>query len=331
MEPFPFRRIVFPAKQKVLLEEVFLEPPKPGEVRVRTLYSLMSTGTENIVFNRLFDEGTHWDEWVKYPFHPGYCAAGVVETAGTNFSPGDRVVFRGGHGSHAHVSEDALFPLPAGIDDAVAPWFALAKIAFQGARAACYQLGHSVLILGAGPIGQMSIRWARAAGATAILVVDPLAERAPMAAAGGATATISLPADQAREAVLANNEGRLPQVVIDSTGHPQVFGAALGLAGQFGKVVLLGDTGTPANQRLTFDVIFRGLTIVGAHDCHNSETWNDRTITRLFLKLVQSGRFSMDGLNTHTFRPEDCGEAYHVANHDRAKTMGILFDWRASA
>ena len=35
-----------------------------------------------------------------------------------------------------------------------------------------------------------------------------------------------------------------------------------------GRLVLLGDTGTPELQHLTSDVIRRGLTIVGAHDRH---------------------------------------------------------------
>ncbi len=73
------RRLFFPAAQQVGIES--FEPPAvaEGEVRVRTEYSLMSTGTENIVFNRLFDQGTHWDGWVKYPFYPGYCVVGTVE------------------------------------------------------------------------------------------------------------------------------------------------------------------------------------------------------------------------------------------------------------
>ena len=44
--------------------------------------------------------------------------------------------------------------------------------------------------------------------------------------------------------------------------------------------------------------------------------------------MVLDGRISLKGLNTHYFKPEECGEAYATANRDRAKTMGILFDWR---
>lgn len=324
------QRFVFTGKQQVSLESFELPELAAGQVRVRTELSLMSTGTENIVFNRLFDAGTNWDNWVKYPFYPGYTAVGVIEAVGSDVTlkVGDRVASRTSHASHAVVAAKDCFALPADLPFEKAVWFALAKIAFRGACATQYQFGDEVLIIGAGPIGQMSTRWARAAGATSILVADAVADRLTMARAGGATAVIAQPIQEAKAAILEANEGRLPRVVIDSTGNAAVFSAALGLAADRGTVVILGDTGTPTQQSLTGDVINRGLTIRGAHDIHETPQWNDATITRLFTQLASDGRFSLDGLNTHFFTPAQHAEAYEIANRDRAKTMGILFDWR---
>lgn len=326
------RRLSFPGKQQVRYEEFELPPVREGEVLVRSEYSLMSTGTENIVFNRLFDSGTHWDHWVKYPFFPGYCAVGTVEISrGAALKAGDRVTARSPHQSHSVFPESKCCRIPDEVPFELAHWYALAKIAFHGALAAGYRLGDSVLVIGAGPIGQMSIRWARAAGAASILVVDSAAERMGMAKAGGATAAITASIDEAREAVLEANGGRLPRIVIDSTGNAKVFAAALGLADKYGKVVVLGDTGQPAGQQLTSDVVMRGITIVGVHDGHETEEWTATTITRYFLGLAATGRFPLEGLNTHFFKPEDCARAYETANRERAKTMGIVFDWRKRA
>lgn len=323
---------MFPGKQEVKLESFDLVPPPEGQVLVQTCLSLMSTGTENIVFNRLFDSGTHWDNWIKYPFYPGYSSVGVVKAVGEGvqaLKAGDRVAYRTGHTSHALVPEDSCFPIPDAVPFEQAVWFALAKITFMGAKAAQYRLGDSVLIVGAGPIGQMSIRWARAAGAEEIYVVDTADNRMPLAVAGGASSTITLPIDQAKEAILKAGGGRLPGIVVDSTGNAAVFSAALGLAADRGRVVILGDTGSPAKQFLTSDVIMRGLTVIGAHDGHGTAEWNDASISRLFFKLAASGRFPMEGLTSHTFKPEQCAEAYLTANRDRAATMGLLFDWAA--
>ncbi|HXQ82354.1 MAG TPA: zinc-binding alcohol dehydrogenase [Opitutaceae bacterium] len=323
-------RLVFTGRQQVALEP--FDPGEPGEdeVLVATRYSLMSTGTENIVFNRLFAPDTHWDRWVKYPFYPGYTAVGVVAQAGPkagSLRRGDRVAFRVGHRSHDVVKASECYPIPDALPLPEAVWFSLAKITFHGALAARYALGDSVLVIGAGPIGQMSVRWARAAGLSSILVVDSVPDRMPLARAGGATETIVSPIGKARDAVLAAGRGRLPRVVSDATGNSEVLAAALGLAADRGTVVILGDTGNPTHQHLTGDVITRGLTIVGVHDLHNTPEWNNATITQLFFDLAAGGRFPLAGLNTHFFEPEQCQEAYATANRDRAKTMGIVFDW----
>ncbi len=325
-------RLVFTGRQQVSLESFTLPELKPAEVRLRIERSLMSTGTENIVFNRHFDPGTHWDKWVKYPFHPGYTAVGTVEAVGpevATLQPGDRVACRTGHASAAQAEAAECFPIPAALGWDEAVWFSLAKIAFHGASVARYTLGDSVLIIGAGPIGQMSTRWARAAGCASIIVADAVPDRMALAIAGGASATITGPITEARDAVLAAGGGQLPRVVIDSTGNAAVFSAALGLAADRGAVVVLGDTGQPGSQTLTPDVIMRGLTIVGAHDGHNTAAWNNQTITALFYTLAATGRFPLGGLNTHRFTPAQCEEAYAVANRDRARTMGIVFDWSA--
>lgn len=324
------RRIVFPAKQQVLLEAFDPGRPGKGEVLIHTQLSLMSTGTENIVFNRLFDPGTHWDNWVKYPFYPGYTSVGIVEAVGEDVSSlktGDRVAFRKGHRSHAVVDAAGCIPIPDGLSFEHAVWFALAKIAFMGAKAADFRLGDSTLVIGAGPIGQMAIRWARAAGAYPIIAVDTATSRMPLAQKGGASHVITAPITEAREEILKSGGGKLPRVVIDSTGSAAVFSAALGLAADRGKVVILGDTGRPAQQTLTSDVITRGISIIGAHDCHNTAEWDGITIPKLFFSLACSGRFPMEGLTSHVFSPEQCEEAYLTANRDRATTMGLIFDW----
>ena len=323
-------RLVFTGKQNVLLETFDPGTLGPNDVRVRTRFSLMSTGTENIVFNRLFDPGTHWDHWVKYPFYPGYTSVGAVEETGTgvtSLKPGDRVGYRLPHRSGDVLPAADCFPIPEALSFEQAVWFSLAKITFHGAQAADYRLGDSVLIIGAGPIGQMGIRWARTCGAASIIVVDSVPNRMALAQAGGATATIVGGIDSVRDEVLKAGGGKLPRVVIDATGNAKVFSEALALAADRGRVVILGDTGQPGNQVLTPDVIVRGLTIIGAHDAHSTETWNNATISDLFFKMAASGRFSLEGLTSHRFKPEQCLEAYTVANRDRASTMGILFDW----
>ncbi len=324
------QRLVFNAHRQVAYIPFELPALSAGQVRVRSVCSLISTGTEGIVFNRLFEAGSHWDNWLKYPFYPGYSLIGEIESVATDVTSlhiGDRVALRASHTSHHVCSADDCIRVPANLDPRAAAWFALAKITFMGVRAAGLGLGDDVLVVGAGPIGQMVTRWVRATGARSIVVADPLPERMALARRGGATATIAKPLLEASAALLAACGGRKPRVVIDSTGHAGVFSAALGAARDRGKVVLMGDTGSPSEQRLTSDVLSRGVSIVGAHDCHNDAEWYDRTIATLFFQLAADGRFDVGGLESHAFAPSDCVAAYDLISTRRGETMGVLFNW----
>lgn len=160
----------------------------------------------------------------------------------------------------------------------------------MGARAAAHQLGDTVVVVGAGPIGQMAARWATAAGARAVVVVDAVASRLELARnGGGATSVIESPIGEAADQIRAAVGDDGPDVVIDSTGNAEVFASALSLVRARGRVVVLGDTGTPTSQHLTSDVITRGITVVGAHDGHSFQplAWDfDRGIHSLFFHLV---------------------------------------------
>ncbi|MEI8248461.1 MAG: zinc-binding dehydrogenase [Lentisphaerota bacterium] len=324
------KRIVFTGKGELKIEEFSLAAQSDNQVTVRTICSLISTGTELIVLNRMFDPGTHWDNWIKYPFYPGYAAMGEIIAAGKNVSglkPGDKVVHRGGHASAAVIDEAQCFPVPDSIKPETACWFALAKIAAMSIPAAHYGIGSSVAVIGAGPVGQMASRWALSAGAEPVILIDTVPMRLEMARRGGAVNTICATAGDAIDEIKKINNGNLPDVVIDSTGHAAVFANALKIVRSHGRLVLLGDTGSPGQQHLSPDVIMRGLTIAGAHDIHENDNWNSRKIISLFFQFCQSGRFNVDGLISHRFSPADCVKAYATAGERRAETMGLLFDW----
>lgn len=317
-----------PQKKAIAFETFDLRPLVAGEVAIETTCSLLSTGTETLVFLGNFQAGTHWDAWVRYPFHPGYASVGVVVATGEGVDtlvPGDRIVTRCGHASHAILQAENGFRIPDAVKCEDAVWFALAKIAGHGILAAGLTLGDSVAVIGAGPIGQMAVRWALACGASHVLAVDLSAERLKLAEAAGAL-PVQASAGEAHTEILRILGGR-PGVVIDSTGNAEVLKSAFRMVEKEGTVVLLGDTGTPESQSLTSDVISRGLRLVGAHDGLNSPHWNNKVAAEVFFQFLRTRRFPTVGLVTHRFQPSECAEAYELATTNRSRTMGILFDW----
>lgn len=318
------RRIAFTGKQELRLEEFNPGKVEAGQVRLKGICSIISTGTENIVFNRLFAPGTHWDNWVKYPFFPGYSFIGeVVEVAADvkSLKVGQRVATRNGHATEHVVNADSCLPVPDGVASEDAAWFALGKITYVGARAAAYTFGSNVAIIGGGPIGQLSARWALAAGAAQVAMIDPMDARLKMAQAAGVQVCINkgLP-DGLPD--LEKAFGGKPQFVMDTTGAAPVFAEALNACAPRGKVILMGDCGTPGEQRLTPALLMGGLQIVAAHDGHAS----DEEAMKAFWPLLQTGRFKVTDLVTHRFALEQAAEAYQIANTRRGETMGMVFN-----
>ena len=324
------QRIIFPRQGEASLVSFDSRAPGAGEIRVRTLYSLMSIGTETTILHARYEPGTHFAARFSFPqIKTGVQAIGVVEELGegvADFGVGDRIYMRMAHTAEATLAAAACSPVPADLDPKAACWCGLAKTAFRAAHAAPFTLGGQALVIGAGPVGQMALRWANCAGMHDIVVADVSALRLALAARGGATRCVEGNIEELRAAVLAHAPAGF-DIVVDTTGNPAVFGAALGLAAPFGKVVLLGDTGYPSRQALSSDVMTKGLTIVATHDHHDRGGFTQRRIDALFFDLMRAGDFKLDGLITHEFSPRDCEAAYQLATERRHEALGVLFDW----
>lgn len=330
----PFR-IIFPRRGEVELAQ--FEPPDLGEadLRVRTLYSLMSIGTETIILHQKYAPDSHFARMFTFPqLKTGVQAIGRVEQVGSavsEFAAGDLVYMRMAHGSHQVLPAERCSPVPGGIDLKSACWAGLAKTAFRAAQAGPFTLGGEALIVGAGPVGQMAVRWARVAGLESIVVVDPIAARLEHARRGGASEVLCGEIAALANRIRKMGGGSGPRLIVDTTGNAAVFAHALAVAAPFAKIVLLGDTGFPGRQALTSDVMTKGLTIQAVHDSHDRDGWTQRRIDRLFFEQVRTERFNLTGLITHEFSPRDCAAAYALAEQQRAEAMGILFDWIAES
>ena len=336
--------IVFTGQNQLEVRREPVPPLQSGQILVEGSKSLISTGTECICLTRNFAPGTHWDSWVKYPFYPGYSQTGrVVEVADdvVNVQVGDRVAARVGHRQIFVVGANEVLPIRDDVSDEAAAWFALASIVQNGVRRAQLELGDTVVIIGLGLLGQLAVQYARLSGAREVIAVDTAPARLEMARSHGATQVLEMGVAEAKMPISEITNGRLADVVFDITGHPAVFPHALGLARRFGKLLLLGDTGTPSQQCLTPDVVTRGVRILGAHDgdapavADDYHFWTRNNMSALFFDYIARGQMRVEDLITNRFAPAAtttaARAAYDLLLHDRANAMGVVFDWsRAS-
>lgn len=328
--------IYFTGKEQVELKQEEVREPGPGEVLIRARRSLISTGTELTCYSRRFDPGTHWDTWVKYPFAPGYSHVGAVIALGTGvegIQVGDRVATRAGHHQYVICPAARAFLIPSAISDEDAAWFAIASIVQNGVRRAAHQLGEVIVVTGLGILGQLTVQYTRLSGASEVVAIDMSESRLQTAGAHGATQTLLMPVDQARSEVERLTGGRGADCAYDVTGHAPVFAYVLGLARTFGKVILLGDAGAPAQQHLSPDLIRHGLQVIGAHDSNAPASatehawWTHENMQRLFFQYVERGQMRVSDLITARYHPEEAAKAYADLLRDRSQALGVLFDW----
>jgi 2-desacetyl-2-hydroxyethyl bacteriochlorophyllide A dehydrogenase len=155
----------------------------------------------------------------------------------------------------------------------------LACVVFGQDRARI-DIGSEVLILGAGPIGQLHLQASRANGAAAVTVVDVMESKLDLAKREGAAATVI--ADNALEQRLRRIAPYGFDVVIDATGVARVLTESLKYVKNGGKYVVFGVCGPNERVEISpFEIYRRDLEIIGSFAIR-------RTYDRAF-KLMEHG------------------------------------------
>ena len=196
---------------------------------------------------------------------------------------------------HEVLRVDGLNRIPAGVgfDEAsVAEPFACAINAQELARVGP---GDDVVVIGAGPIGCLHVRLARARGAARVFLVELNRQRLDMSAAVvKPDAAICGSEVDAFEAILELTGGRGVDVAITAAASGRAQEDALRMIARRGRLSFFG--GLPKdNPTITLDsnlVHYRELTIVGANG--SSPSHNKQA-----LALIASGEVPVKDLITH--------------------------------
>jgi len=273
-----------------------LPAPGPGEVRVRSLHSGISRGTEMRVFRGEVPPGEA--QRMRAPFQRGdfpapvkygYASVGVVEE-GPEALQGRAVFCLHPHQTRYVVPAESVHPLPEGVPPARAVLAANMETAVNALWDAAPRVGDRIAVVGAGVLGLL-VAWlaGRMPGCT-VQVIDPQPARADVAARLGVA--FAAPEAAAPEADL----------VIHASGHAQGLRTALALAGFEATVLELSWYGTQAVE-LPLGEAFHAqrLTLrssqVGQVATAQRARWTHRRRLALALELLREP--ALDALLTH--------------------------------
>ncbi len=195
----------------------------------------------------------------------GHEFAGMVVEVGegvNNIKAGDRVIrgFRGsfpprysarekgftndvrlpgGYAEYTVQDARALFHIPSGLSDEVACLTEPLTVGVHAIRLSRLKLGDAVVVMGAGPIGLLTLQALRQSGPATVIVSEPAGARRELAKQMGADLVLDPREVDVIAEVVRLTGGLGPDLVFECAGAKPTLQQALEMVRQRGQVVLL--------------------------------------------------------------------------------------------
>ncbi|GJQ69295.1 hypothetical protein Trydic_g6429 [Trypoxylus dichotomus] len=297
---------------------------------------------------------------VRQPMVIGHEASGTVVEVGKNvknLKPGDRVAIEPGvpcrrcsyckegryhlcpdmvfcatppiHGNLARYyvhDADFCFKLPDHVSFEEGAILEPLSVGVHGCKRAGVGVGSIVLVLGAGPIGLVTLLTAKAFGASKVLVTDIVQHRLDVAKQLGADYTILVDKDASDEDIVKQVIEKLdgqPTVSMDCSGAEQSVRVAI-LATKSGGCALLIGMGQSEMKLPLANALIREVDIRGVFRyCNDYPT---------SLDLIATGKINVKPLITHHYTLEQTLEAFETAKTGTGNPIKVMIhanrDWK---
>ena len=310
--------IVFEAPQSIAVRTLELAPMGPRDVEVAVSFSGISTGTERL----LWDGTMPPFPGLSYPLVPGYETVGTVAQMGaevTGLSLGDLVFLPGsyafqgvqnifgGSGSRLVVPHERAVKLDAalGVKGVLLALAATAHHVFTVGREGL-PLAYPDLIIGHGIMGRLLARMVVAAGKPAPVVWETQAVRQSGALGYG----VIHPDDDARKDY---------RCICDVSGDSGILNRVIPKMAPGGEVVLAGFY----KQDLSFSY---AMAFMREASIRVAAQWKKHDLDAV-VAMFHDGSLPLEGLITHTEKPDRAQHAYEVAFGD-PNCLKMVLDWR---
>ena len=351
-----------------------------GRVLVRTVASLISAGTERaaveLVSKGIVKEARQRPDLVKAVVAKvknegllntfasvrdkmaasqslGYSAAGVVAAVAedvTEFQVGDRVACAGvGFASHAEVlsvPKNLCVRLPENVSFESGAYGTLGAIALQGVRLAEPTLGESIVVIGLGLVGQLTVQLLKANGCR-VFGLDLDQSRVALALELGADKAVVSNDETAKEIeAWTRGNGADAVLITAATDSNQPIELAARVSRLKGRVIVVGMTGMDIPRAPFFS---RELKLVismsygpGRYDPEYEERgqdyplpyvrWTEKRNIESFLELIGDGRVNVERLTTHRFPITDADRAYQlISGNLQEPNLGVILNYDPEA
>lgn len=240
----------FTAPFEVQVRTESLPAPGPGEVRVRSLYSAVSAGTELLLYRGQLPQDMALDSTLdalqhaaQYPVQFGYACVGEVQQVGSGVDPdweGQRVFSFQPHASHFTARPEQLITVPDDISAQAAVFLPNMETAVNLVQDGRPLIGERVVVLGQGVVGLLLSAVLAQYPLASLNAVEGQPHRQYLARQLGVQSLYSPPeALSDQPPALADAD-----LIYEVSGHPQALNLAIGLSGYASRIVIGSWYGT---------------------------------------------------------------------------------------
>ena len=314
-------------KYNVVIEDVPIPEPGPGQVRIRSVISLISRGSEI--------GARYTREHAVDPESMGYSLAGVVDAVGadvTHLRPGDRVVSLAPHAEYVvrdavystPDSQNQVYPIADGVSFEQATYWPLLAGGVTWVDIEELQRDDLVVVVGQGLVGSLIMQVQKINGTGTIVAVDTLDLRCEMAAKLGADIVINAAREDAVAEVQRLSNGVGADTVVYAVGGsagPRAFGPALDMVARGGTLHLVGlyeDQPLP----LTSGAAQRRRIIGGYY-----QRGPDAASARRGMDLLASGQVTPERMTTHRYPFLQAADAFDLLFNRIGETLGVVLEF----
>ncbi len=327
----------FGGPKRVEIRQEPSESVGPDDVRVRSLVSGISAGSELLVYRGNAPREIqpdlptiHGD--FGFPIKFAYASVGNVIEVGSHVAQlavDDLVFVHHPHQTEYVVPADAPIRLPEDLPPDVGVFAANLETAVTVALDAHPRLGEAALVTGQGVVGLLITMLLRKAGATLIVTADLHQRRRAASVAAGADHALDADADLV-DAVLELTDQRGVDVAVEISGNPAALQACLDSAAYGGTVVVGSWYGT-RDVTLSLGDRFhrRRLRVVSSQvstlDPALSPRWDRARRAALVSALLKE--LPLNELITHRFPLAEAAAAYELLDHRAGDCLQVVLDY----
>jgi len=191
------------------------------------------------------------------------------------------------------------------------------SVAIYAVQQSGFQLGQTATVIGAGPIGLMTIQVLRSAGANKIYVLEPVESKQQIAMEVGADKAF-LPKAWNKVARITDKLG--PDHVYDCVGLSSTFTTALKLTKNGGNITLVGMHANTFEINNIMLMVIKNISIRGIYG-YNQD------IFKTAINLYAQKKIRVDTLITNRIRIEQVPEMFKVLSNPPHDELKVIVDF----